>query len=93
MDENEKITLAETISALTTLSVLIVTELHAKGVLDKQNVAELVKRQILTLESGPQPHPPPRMDLRILRSFVSLIENPNPPGWTPTVIDGGKDQP
>lgn len=88
---DDNLAVAQSVSALTTLHALIVSELDRLGIMPKSVIVDLVKAQVAQMEAEAAPDSGPRIDIRVLRGFLSFVENPPPGGWTPIVIDGGKD--
>lgn len=94
--------LSEVAMAAVTGTVLLVRHLGEQGVIDKNAYAALLDQQADILHANPPTGRDPadaRMDLKMLRHMAELIRSgPTTPGeekplarWTPTVLEGGKD--
>jgi hypothetical protein len=87
------IALAEIVTASAGLHALLLMELDRRGMLPKAAFSDVLTRHADDLQANPPEgydgHG--RMDLAMIRGVVGFLNGPPPRGWTPTVIDGGKE--
>jgi hypothetical protein len=80
-------------NALVMTFAMLITELDKTGAISKSDFASLLERTAEDAETNAPPHlkERDRVDLKLMRMIAGHLKSPQPAGWTPIVIEGGRE--